>query len=257
MTEHKIGTPEEWLAARRELLERERELTRLSEELTRQRRELPWVRVDKEYTFETDEGTKTLAELFDGRSQLLMYHIMFGPDWTGACPGCSGLADHLDPTLVHLNHRDVTMVCASHAPSEKLQAYKRRMGWKFPYVSTFGSDFGYDYRVSFTEDQRRSAEYNFEPVDFQQVLEEFAQNDFIAEGAAACGTDVAGYVTREGPGLFAFALADGVVYHTYSAYAPESNFMVYYGQLLDRTSKGGAEVGLRRHDEYDDAGTNR
>ena len=255
MTAHKIGTREEWLAARRALLEREKDLTRLSDELVEERRELPWVRVDKDYTFETEEGTKTLAELFDGRSQLLVYHLMFGPEWTAACPGCSGLADHLDATLPHLNAHDVTMICISHAPFEKLQAYKRRMGWKFPYVSSFGSDFNFDFGVSFTEEQRRTgAEYNFEQVDFAKVLEEFGDSESMAAAAASCGTDLAGYVTTEGPGLSAFALSDGVVYHTYSSYAPESNFMVFSGQLLERAPKGtDDDVPTRRHDEYEDA----
>ena len=256
MGEHKVGTREEWLAARRGLLEREKELIRLNDELARERRELPWVQVEKEYRFQTDEGTKTLAELFEGRSQLLAYHLMFGPEWTAACPGCSGLADHLDGALVHLNARDVTMICISRAPHEKLQAYGRRMGWTFPYVSSFGSDFNFDFGVSFTEEQRRTgeAEYNFEPVDFAKVLDEFAGSDSMAEAAASCGTDLAGYVTTEGPGLSAFALSEGIVYHTYSSYAPESNFMVFSGQLLERAPKGGDDsVATLRHDEYEDA----
>src|SRR5215218_2494856 len=145
MTQHKVGTREEWQAARDELLERENELAQRSEELAQQRRELPWVPVEKEYSFETEDGKKTLPELFDGRSQLLAYNIMFGPDYTGACPGCSNLADNLDGGLVHLNHRDVTLLCFSRAPNDKLQAYKRRMGWKFPYVSTHGSEFSFDF----------------------------------------------------------------------------------------------------------------
>jgi predicted dithiol-disulfide oxidoreductase (DUF899 family) len=256
LTEHKVGTREEWLAARRGLLEREKELTRLNDELACERRELPWVPVEKEYRFETDEGTKTLAELFDGRSQLLVYHLMFGPEWTAACPGCSALADHLDRALVHLNARDVTMICISHAPHEKVQAYRRRMGWTFPYVSSFGSDFNFDFGVSFTEEQRRDndAEYNFERVDFAKVLEDFAGSDSMADAAASCGTDLAGYVTTEGPGLSAFVLSDGVVYHTYSSYAPEINFMVFFGQLLERAPKGGDDsVATLRHDEYEGA----
>src|SRR2546428_4210427 len=161
MKEHKVGTRDEWLAARLELLEREKELTRRSDELARQRQELPWVRVDKEYAFETDEGTRTLAELFDGRSQLLVYHLMYGPDDTAACPGCSYTADSLDGAVVHLEHRGVTFLSASRAPREKLDAYKRRMGWSFPWVSSFGSDFNLDFAV-FTEEQRRTgAGFNF------------------------------------------------------------------------------------------------
>ena len=256
MTEHKVGTREEWLAARKELLQREKELTRRSDELTRERRELPWVPVEKEYRFETDGGTKTLAELFEGRSQLLVYHLMFGPDWTAACPGCTGLADHLDGALIHLNQQDVTMLCVSHAPLEKLQAYKRRMGWTFPYVSSFGSDFNVDFGVSFTEEQLKegAAEYNFERVDFAELIQELGAIDSLQQDAASCGTDLAGYVTTEGPGLSAFALEDGVVYHTYSCYAPESNFIVGAAQLLARTPKGANDDGpTRRHDEYDDA----
>jgi predicted dithiol-disulfide oxidoreductase (DUF899 family) len=236
MTKHRVGTREEWLAARRELLEREKELTRRGDELARQRRELPWVRIDKEYRFQTNEGTKTLPELFDGRSQLLVYHFMFGPEWTEGCVGCSLVADHLDGPLAHLNHRDVTLVCASRASLEKLNAYKQRMGWKFPWVSSLGSDFNFDFGVSFTEEQRANgAEYNFrwdtEPDE-------------------------------EAPGLSAFALDDGVVYHTYSCYARGLDVLDGVYQLLDRAPKGRDEDALpypqawwRRHDEYEDAAT--
>jgi predicted dithiol-disulfide oxidoreductase (DUF899 family) len=242
MTEHTVATREEWLTARKALLEREREHLRLGDDLAQQRRELPWVQVDKEYTFDTEDGPKTLQELFDGRSQLVMYHVMFGPEWTAACPGCSSLADQLGGTLAHLHARDVTLLCVSHAPIEKLKAQKERQGWPFPYVSTFHSDFGYDFSVSFSDEQRaRGAEYNFEPVDFEKVLEDFAGNGAMAEAAASLGTDVEGYVTTESPGLFAFALEDGVVYHTYSAYAPESNVLVFSNEILRRAPKGGDE----------------
>ncbi len=253
MPAHKTGTREEWLTARRKLLEREKEHASQSEELAKQRRELPWVKIDKAYLFETDDGKKTLADLFDGRSQLLVYHLMFGPDWTAACPGCSSLADHFDGALPHLNARDVTLICVSHAPIEKVQAYKERLGWKFPYVSSYGSDFNFDFDVSFTEAQKQDgAEYNFEPVDFEKVVEEFSGSDTMAEAAASCGIDVEEYVTKEGPGLSAFALEDGVVYRTYSAYAPEANFLVFYGQLLERAPKEpGDDIPDRRHDEYD------
>ncbi|MBA2357355.1 MAG: DUF899 domain-containing protein [Actinobacteria bacterium] len=249
MAEHTTGTREEWLAAREKLLEREQELSRLGDELAEERRKLPWVRVEKEYTLDTDEGPKTLAELFDGRSQLLVYHLMFGPDWTAACPSCSSLADHFDGMLAHLNARDVTLTGVSHAPLEKLRAYKQRLGWTFPYVSSFESDFNFDFGVSFTEEQRK------EFAD--EVLEEFADNDAIAEAAASCGTDLAGYVTTEGPGLSAFALEEGVVYQTYFAGPPKSDsalgFLMFYEQLLARTPKGGKEgVPTRRHDEYED-----
>jgi predicted dithiol-disulfide oxidoreductase (DUF899 family) len=245
MTKHTTGTQEEAQAARERLRERENELSRLSEEVTRERRRLPWVRVDKEYTLDTDEGPKTLAELFEGRSQLLVYHIMFGPDWTAACPGCSSLADHFDGMLAHLNARDVTMICISHAPLSKLQAYKRRMGWAFPYVSSSGSDFNFDFGASFTDEQQREIAAT--------VLEQFAGSDSMAEMAASCGTDLAGYVTTEGPGLSAFALEDGVAYHTYSS-LPFGGLEMGYQQYLDRAPKGGKEgVPVRRHDEYDGA----
>jgi predicted dithiol-disulfide oxidoreductase (DUF899 family) len=245
MTEHKTGTREEWDAAHKKLLEREQELTKLGEELARERRELPWVRVEKEYTFDTDEGTKTLAELFDGRSELLIYHLMFGPDWIAACPFCSALADHLDGTLAHLNARDVTLVGMSHAPLEKLQAYKRRMAWTFPYVSAFSSDFNFDFGASFTgEQQRKIAE---------EILPGFENDEVVAEAAASVGTDLEGYITTEGPGLRALALEDGVVYQTY--FSQEVNFMVFFEQLLARAPKGGKEgVTLGRHDEYEHAG---
>jgi predicted dithiol-disulfide oxidoreductase (DUF899 family) len=240
MTEHEVGTREQWLAARKALLERERELTRLESEIVEQRRALPWVPVEKEYSFDTEDGTKTLAELFDGRSELLAYHVMFGPEWTAPCPGCSGLADHFNPTVPKLNERDVTMICMSHAPIEKLSAHKQRRGWTFPYVSTYNSDFGCDFHLSFSPDQRREgAEYNFEKVDFDTVLAGFEGDEGMAEIAASLGTDVAGYVTTEGPGFLAFALRDGVVHHTYTAYAPELNVLVFSQQLLERAPTGG------------------
>jgi predicted dithiol-disulfide oxidoreductase (DUF899 family) len=241
MTEPKVGTQEEWLTARKALLERERELGRLESEIVEQRRALPWVPVEKEYTFDTEDGTKTLAELFEGRSELLAYHVMFGPDWTAPCPGCSGLADHFNPTVPKLNERDVTMICMSHAPIEKLSAHKRRRGWTFPYVSTYNSDFGYDFHLSFSPEQRREgAEYNFEKVDFEKTLAGFEGDEGMAEIAASLGTDVAGYVTTEGPGFLAFALRDGVVHHTYTAYAPELNVLVFSQQLLERAPTGGS-----------------
>lgn len=238
MSGHKIGTREEWLTARRELLAREKELDRLSAELTAQRRALPWVPVEKQYRFQTDDGTKTLAELFDGRSQLVIYHAMYNPSWTDPCPGCSSLVDNLDGTLANVQDSDVTLVAMSHAPLEKLQAHRRRMGWKVPYVSSYDSGFNYDFGVSFTEEQRRNgAEYNFERVDFAEVLAGLADSDFMVQTAASIGTDVEGYVTTEGPGLFAFALDDGVVYHTYSSYAPEVNPLAFHSQILDRAPK--------------------
>ena len=246
MTQHKVGTREEWLAARNELLEQENEHAQRSEELAQQRMELPWVPVEKEYTFETDEGTKTLGELFDGRSQLLAYNIMFGPDYTGACPGCSNLADHLDGGVVHLNHRDVTLLCISRAPFEKIQAYKERMGWKFPWVSSHGSDFPFDFGFAFTEEQMAGIE------EIQQMIKQ--PPDWLQEWAEAVGTDLESGLA-EGPGWMAFALEDGVVYHTYSRLAPDRDFVVpYYHQLLDWTPKGRFdEFRAFRHDEYAEA----
>jgi predicted dithiol-disulfide oxidoreductase (DUF899 family) len=229
---HTVGTREEWLAARRKLLRREKELTRLNDELTRQRLELPWVPVEEDYRFQTSEGEKTLAELFDGRPQLVVYHFMFGPDWDAGCVSCSMSADGFDGQMTHLNQRGVTFACVSRAPLEKLEAYKRRMGWKFEWVSSLGSDFNYDYGVSFTpEQQATQGEYNFAPI--QQPYEEL-------------------------PGMSAFALEDGVVYHTYSAFARGGEPMMGIYQVLDRTPLGRHEEGLsfpmawvRRHDEYE------
>jgi predicted dithiol-disulfide oxidoreductase (DUF899 family) len=241
MTDHNVGTREEWLAARGELLEREKELTRRSDDLARQRRELPWVRIDEEYRFETEGGTKTLAELFDGRSQLLVYHFMFGPDYTAGCPVCSAGADTFDGAVPHLNARDVTFLCVSRAPLAQLQDYERRMGWTFPWVSSAGTDFNFDFDVSHTEEQLRPfLEGEVPPV--------------VAQMAAACGTDPAGYVA-EGPGLSAFALSEGVVYHTYSTYARGLEIMLGFYPLLDRVPKGrdegdSTEFWVRRHDEY-------
>ena len=275
MAEHRIGTREEWLRARKELLAAEKELTHRSDELARQRRDLPWVLVDKDYRFETDAGTRGLADLFDGRSQLLVYHFMFGPEYTAGCPGCSSQADHFDGVTSHLNAADVTLLCASRAPLEKLQAYKRRMGWKFPWVSSLGSEFNFDLGVSFTADQQRNgAEYNFGTIDFAAPLRaaepsestggtapsrlaEGTEADLLAEIAASCGVDKAGYLA-EAPGLSAFALSDGAVYHTYSCYARGLDVLLGYYQLLDREPKGRNEDNLsvdwvHRHDEYPSA----
>ncbi|MEK6251064.1 MAG: DUF899 domain-containing protein [Actinomycetota bacterium] len=248
MTEHKVGTREEWQAAREELLEREKELTRRSDELARERRELPWVPIEKDYSFETEEGTKTLAELFDGRSQLLVYHFMFGPEYTAGCPVCSSGADTFDGGVQHLKARDVTFLCVSRAPLERLQAYKRRMGWEFPWVSSQGTDFNFDFDVSATEEQ----------------LAAFLKGDLppvVGQMATACGTDPAGYMA-EAPGLTAFALSDGVVYRTYSTYARGLEIMLGFYPLLDRVPKGrdegdSEEFWIRRHDEYEDGAPRR
>jgi predicted dithiol-disulfide oxidoreductase (DUF899 family) len=248
MSEHTIGTREEWQAARDALLEREKELTRRNDDLARERRELPWVPVEKEYSFETDEGTKTLPELFDGRSQLLIYHFMFGPEYEAGCPVCSSIADNIDGNVVHLGARDVTMICVSRAPLEKLQAYKQRMGWSFDWVSTHSSDFNFDFGFSYSEEEVRSFLQDGAPP-------------VISEVAAACGTDPTGYMA-EGPGLSAFALSDGVVHHTYATTARGLEpVMGYYG-LLDRAPMGRnegdpPEFWFRRHDEYEAPGAGR
>jgi predicted dithiol-disulfide oxidoreductase (DUF899 family) len=253
MTDHKTGTREEWLAARRELLEAEKELTRRSDELVRMRQALPWIRIDKDYRFETGEGSASLADLFRGRSQLLVYHFMFGPDYTAGCPSCSAIADGFDGIVVHLANHDVTLCAVSRAPLAKLQAFKRRMGWSFPWASSFGSDFNFDFSVSVTEAQQRdgAVEYNYERSG--HALD--AKPETAAEGpvafAAMTGTDVATY-TRERPGMSAFALEGGVVYHAYSTYARGLDGLWGMYQWLDRAPKGRNETGLwwRRHDEY-------
>jgi predicted dithiol-disulfide oxidoreductase (DUF899 family) len=256
MPERRTGTREEWLAARVELLEQEKELTRRSDELARKRQELPWLAVEKDYAFDTDSGTKTLAELFAGRSQLLVYHFMFGPSYEAGCPTCSSLADSFDAWAAHLNAKDVTLTAVSRAPFEKLQAYKQRMGWRFPWASSAGSDFNFDFGVSFTEEQQRSgAEYNFSEFPTMQPI---IEADFppIVEQAKATGTDPAGYMS-EAPGMSAFALEDGAVFHTYSTYARGLDVLMGYYQWLDRAPKGRnegdrRELWIRRHDEYDE-----
>jgi predicted dithiol-disulfide oxidoreductase (DUF899 family) len=261
MTDHKIGTREEWLAARLELLEAEKELTRRSDELARWRQELPWVRIDKEYSFETDEGSASLADLFRGRSQLLIYHFMFGPEYTAGCPSCSAIADGFNGFAVHLSNHDVMLWAMSRAPLEKLQSYKRRMGWSFPWASSFDSEFNYDFNVSYTEEQQRSGivEYNFRSSDVRESLEAGKEGPF-AEWAAGLGVDWATY-TREAPGMSAFALEEGIVYHTYSAYARGLDGPWGMYQWLDRAPLGrneaqapdGPLTWFRRHDEYDSA----
>jgi len=241
MPNHKVGTREEWQAARDELLKEEKELTRRNEELAEKRRELPWVPVENEYSFETDGGTKTLEELFDGRSQLLIYHFMFGPVYEAGCTACSSIADTIDPNVVHLAARDVTMLLVSRAPLEKLQSYKQRMGWNIDWVSTAGSDFNRDLGFTHTEEELRPFLEGEIPPTVKQLAE-------------ASGTDVAGYVA-ESPGLSAYALSDGVVYRTYVTTARGLEPMMGYYSLLDRTPTGRNEhdstfFWLRRHDEY-------
>ncbi len=251
---NQVVSRDEWLTARLGLLKEEKELTRRSDELARRRQELPWVRIDKEYRFETDEGSASLVDLFQGRSQLLMYHFMFGPDYTGGCPSCSAIADGFDRSVVHLANHDVTLAAVSRAPLAKLQAYKQRMGWTFPWASSFGSDFNADFNVSFTEEQQREGiEYNYERETPAPVAEIPSRStpDGATVGAAMSGTDKATY-TRERPGMSAFALEDGVVYHTYSAYARGLDGLWGMYQWLDRAPKGRNEAGVwwRRHDEY-------
>jgi predicted dithiol-disulfide oxidoreductase (DUF899 family) len=251
MTDHNAGTREEWLAARLELLKAEKEHTRRGDELARRRQELPRVRIDKEYRLETDEGTRTLAELFAGRSQLLVYHFMFGPEYTAGCPSCSAIADGFDGSVVHLVNHDVAFYAVSRAPLAKLQAYKRRMGWSFPWASSFESDFNYDYGVSHTREQWESGvvEYNFGAWTVPQASD---QTPWLNQLGSSVGTDWPTY-RQEGPGMSAFALEDGVVYHTYSTY--ERGVDAIWGMYpwLDRAPLGRNEPGLwwRRHDEYE------
>jgi predicted dithiol-disulfide oxidoreductase (DUF899 family) len=262
MTTHAIGTREQWLNGRLELLEAEKELTRQSDELARRRQELPWVRVDKGYRFETDEGNASLTDLFGGRSQLLVYHFMFGPDYMAGCPSCSAIADGFDGFAVHLENHDVMLWAVSRAPLERLQGYKRRMGWSFPWASSFGSGFNADFNVSITEEQQREGgfEYNYrrgaaQPSRGGEGDAEIPSRS-TPEGpttfAAMSGTDVATY-TRERPGMSAFALEDGIVYHTYSTYARGLDGLWGMYQWLDRAPRGRNEKGVwwRRHDEYD------
>jgi len=251
MTTHRTGTRKEWLAARLELLQAEKELTRRGDELARRRQELPWVRIDKEYRFETDEGRASLPDLFRGNSQLLVYHFMFGPDYTAGCPSCSAIADGFNGFVVHLANHDVTLSAVSRAPLAKLQAYKRRMGWTFPWASSFGSDFNRDFSVGFTEEQQREGgiEYNYRR---EPAWREGDGEGTAAEFASMSGTDAATYI-RERPGVSAFVLEDGVVYHAYSAYARGVDGLWGMYQWLDRAPKGRNETVAwwRRHDEYD------
>jgi predicted dithiol-disulfide oxidoreductase (DUF899 family) len=250
MPDHKTGTREEWMSARLELLEAEKALTRRSDELAQLRRELPWVQLDKEYRFETSEGTASLADLFRGRSQLLVYHFMFGPEYAAGCPSCSAIADGFDGSVVHLANHDVAFSAVSRAPLAKLQTYQQRMGWSFPWASSCDSDFNYDFQVSHTQEEWQSGavEHNFRAVDFRPA----EQSPVAAEFASRVGTDFATY-RREGPGVSAFALEDGVVYHAYSAYERGIDALWGMYQWLDRTPLGRNETGLwwHRHDEYD------
>ena len=246
MTDHKVASREEWLSAREALLALEKEHTRMGDELARQRRELPWVRVEKEYRFQTDEGIRTLAELFDGRSQLLVYHFMFGPSYAAGCPTCSSSADAVNGVLPHLNARDVTMVYVSRAPLAKIQAYQRRMGWSFPWVSSADSDFNFDFGVSRTEEQTREGIKPMIDAGMPPVVNHLA---------SASGTDVVGYLS-EGPGFSAFVVDEGAVYHVYTTTSRGLEFLMGYYPILDRAPNGRDEadspqIWLRRHDEYE------
>jgi predicted dithiol-disulfide oxidoreductase (DUF899 family) len=249
------GTREEWLAARRDLLVAEKEHTRRGDELARQRQQLPWVRIDKDYTFETEEGSASLTDLFGGRSQLLVYHFMLGPDYKAGCPSCSAIADGFDGSAIHLANHDVTLTAVSRAPLVNIQAFKRRMGWSFPWASSSDSDFNYDFGVSYTEEQQREGavvEYNFSPRDLGQRAD-VPDDSPVAQVAKSVGTDLDTFL-REAPGMSAFALEDGVVYHTYSAYARGLDGFFGMYQWLDRAPLGRNETGVwwRRHDEYGD-----
>lgn len=252
MNKHMIATREAWLAARLELLEAEKALTRRSDELARQRQALPWVRVDKDYRFDTEQGTASLADLFQKRSQLLVYHFMFGPDYKAGCPSCSAIADGFDGIVIHLANHDVSLVTVSRAPLATLRVYKRRMGWTFPWASAPDSDFTADFNVSFTEAQQREGlvEYNYQrgghAMDAAQIPEP------VARFAATCGTDAPTY-SRDRPGLSAFVREDGEIFHTYSTYARGLDGLWGMYQWLDRAPKGRNETGpwWRRHDEYE------
>ncbi len=248
MTTHTTGTREQWLAARLELLAAEKELTRRSDELARRRQELPWVRIDKAYRFDTSEGNASLAQLFRGRSQLLVYHFMFGPDYTAGCPSCSAIADGFDGFAVHLANHDVMLWAVSRAPLAKLQAYQRRMGWSFPWASSLRGDFNADFGVGHTQTELQSGvvEYNFRSAKWPPQPN--------ADYAASVGTDWS-TAMRERPGMSAFVLEDGIVYHTYSTYSRGLDGLWGMYQWLDRAPKGRNEAGLgmwwRRRDEYE------
>jgi predicted dithiol-disulfide oxidoreductase (DUF899 family) len=256
MTSHRIGTREEWLAARADLLAREKELTRLSDELARQRRELPWLPVEKEYTLQTAEGSRTLAALFEGRSQLVVYHFMFGPDYEAGCVLCSSTADSFDGVITHLKARDVTMICVSRAPIEKLLAYRQRMGWSFNWASSHESDFNFDYGVSAGAGMTHAPAaplLEANELGFLKLLNE--QPRIAIENATSSGTSVKGYLSQ-GHGVSTFAREGDTVYRCYSSYARGTEFLMGYYAILDRAPKGRDEghegLWLRRHDDYDD-----
>jgi predicted dithiol-disulfide oxidoreductase (DUF899 family) len=256
---HKVVSREEWITARKKLLEAEKELTQRSDKLARRRQKLPWVRIDKEYRFDTDEGSVSMADLFRGRSQLLIYHFMFGPDYEAGCPSCSAIADGFNGFAVHLANHDVMLWAVSRAPLAKLQAYKKQMGWTFPWASSFGSEFNSDFSASFTEKQQREGiEYNYEREEPMADIKSQSTSDGATKCAEMSGTDVATYV-RERPGMSAFALEDSVVYHTYSTYARGLDGLWGAYQWFDRAPKGRNETNYwwRRRDEYDRESQNK
>ncbi len=258
--QNKIVSRDEWVTARLALLKDEKDLTRRSDDLARRRQELPWVRIDKKYPFETDEGKASLTNLFRGRSQLLVYHYMFGPDYKAGCATCSTIADGFNGFAIHLAHHDVMLWAVSRAPLAKIQAYKKRMGWTFPWASSHGGAFNADFNVSFTEEEQQregGIEYNYRREPAWQVRDDGGManrmsGNPVADNATMAGTDVATYI-RERPGMSAFVLEDGVVYHTYSTFARGLDGLWGMYQWLDRAPKGRNETGMwwRRHDEYD------
>jgi len=260
-TKHKIGTKKEWLKARLDLLQAEKELTHKSDEIAARRQELPWVKIDKDYAFETEKGKVSLKELFRGRSQLLVYHFMFGPDYAAGCPSCSAIADGFDGFVAHLANHDVTLGAVSRAPYAKLREFQKRMGWTFPWASSFGSDFNHDFAVGFTEKEQREGgiEYNYvrEPgipqVDCDSAKSRSAEDEGdVDKMARMAGTDMCTYI-RERPGMSAFALQDGAVYHTYSTYARGLDGLWGMYQWIDRAPLGRNETGIwwRHHDQYE------
>jgi predicted dithiol-disulfide oxidoreductase (DUF899 family) len=259
MTQHRTGTRDEWLAARLQLLEYEKEHTRQGDAIARRRQELPWVKIDKTYQFDTDLGRILLADLFKGRSQLLIYHFMFGTEFKAGCPSCSSIADGFNGVAIHLAHHDVMLWAVSRAPLATLQAYKQRMGWSFPWASSHSNEFNSDFSVWFTEQQQREGiEYNYrrEPITQRRVQAEGNGAKAEASFATMCGTDVATF-HRDRPGLSAYVLDNGAVYHTYSAYARGLDGLWGMNQWLDRAPRGRNEQGVwwRRHDEYNDSAT--
>ena len=251
MTKHMTGTRQEWLAARLDLLKAEKALTRQSDAIAEQRQALPWVRIEKDYQFDTDAGRASLKDLFRGRSQLLVYHFMFGPDYKAGCPSCSSIADGFDGITEHLAHHDVMLWAVSRAPLAKLQAYEKRMGWSFPWASSSDADFNFDFNVSFSEEQQRAGgiEYNYRRGGHAMDAAQYPEP--VKQFAASCGTDAPTY-TRDRPGMSSFVLEDGVIYHTYSAYARGVDGIWGMYTWLDRAPKGRNEQGVwwKRHDEY-------